>query len=46
LKESKHDLVPCDLIVTFNKKPVFVPEFGLLPVRRDSLVVVEDKVKS
>jgi hypothetical protein len=25
LRESKHDLVPCDLIVSFNKKPVVVP---------------------
>lgn len=40
LKESRHDIVPCDLIVVFNKKATPVPDFGLIDVKRDSQIVI------
>lgn len=45
LLESRHDIVPCDLIVLFNKKKKYVPNFGLVNIKRDNLTFVEDGVK-
>lgn len=45
LKESRHDIVPCDLIVVFNRKKNVAPDFGLIPVNRETEIVVEDGVK-
>ena len=45
LNESRRDIVPCDLIVLFNNKKKVAREFGLLPVNRDKLTVIEDGKK-
>lgn len=41
LRESRRDIVPCDLIVLFNNKKKSSPYFGLLPVGRGSITVIE-----
>lgn len=46
LLESRHDIVPCDLIVLFNKKKKYAPNFGLINVTRDHTIVVENNVRS
>jgi hypothetical protein len=45
LSENRHDLVPTNLIVLFNKRKKPVPKFGLYPVKRDFEIIVEDGVK-
>lgn len=41
LRENRHDIVPCDLIVAFNRKKV-VPNFGLIQIKRETDIVIED----
>lgn len=40
LKQSRHDIVPCDLIVVFNKKKNVAPDFGLIPIKRDTEIII------
>lgn len=37
--------MPCDIIVAFNKKKNIAPEFGLIPIKRDNSIIVEDGVR-
>ncbi len=37
--------MPCDLIVVFNKKRNITSDFGLINVKRDSEIIVEDGIK-
>ena len=45
LLESRHDIVPCDLIVLFHKKKRFTPQFGLINVKREHVIIVDGKEK-
>lgn len=45
LRESRHDIVPCDLIVVFGKKNNAAPDFGLIPVKRDTCLVIEEGIR-
>lgn len=42
LIESRRDIVPCDLIVLFNNKKKDSKQFGLLPVNRETLTVIDE----
>ena len=43
--QSRHDIVPCDLIVLFNNKKKISPDFGLLPVNRKEVLIIDEGKK-